>query len=292
MTLLSSTDFSKLGGQIDTLKPSTLILKSYTETLLNGWGKTRTDWRPGGHSFDSCGSRTITTWLWRDVQVYITLAEHFQCRFHYSWGHCTLIPWPVWQRYRGKTKCSSSVIASDWCKPLVHQTSSGTFCNLFQVRGCAKETSSGGHHRESRTLWMGLTNSSKLSGDLRICGSTLSPLTSLQTWNSTLYQFLRNCWASCLEERGLLIDLSQKYHQLELTPESRKYTTVNIHLGLYQYKRPTDGVSSAVSVFRRTIENVLKDQGEQMKFTWKTYSDYSSVDLNWIQTSFTSCLMK
>ena len=55
------------------------------------------------------------------------------------------------------------------------------------------------------------------------------------------------------------IDLSQAYHQLELTPESRKYTTINTHLGLYQYKRLTFGVSSAVSIFQRTIENVLKD---------------------------------
>ena len=55
------------------------------------------------------------------------------------------------------------------------------------------------------------------------------------------------------------IDLSQAYLQLELTPESRKYPTINTHLGLYQYKRLTFGVSSAVSIFQRTIENVLKD---------------------------------
>ena len=42
-------------------------------------------------------------------------------------------------------------------------------------------------------------------------------------------------------------------------PESRKYTTINTLLGLYQYKRVTFGVSSAVSIFQRTIENYLKD---------------------------------
>ena len=55
------------------------------------------------------------------------------------------------------------------------------------------------------------------------------------------------------------IDLSQACHQLELTPESRKYTTINRHQGLYQYKRLTYGVTSAVSIFQRTIENVLKE---------------------------------
>lgn len=54
------------------------------------------------------------------------------------------------------------------------------------------------------------------------------------------------------------INLSQAYHQLELTTESRKYTTINTYLGLYQYKRLTYGVNSAVSIFQRTIENVLK----------------------------------
>ena len=57
------------------------------------------------------------------------------------------------------------------------------------------------------------------------------------------------------------IGLSQAYHQLEFTPESRKYTTINTHLivGLYLYKRLTYGVSSAVSIFQCTMENVLKD---------------------------------
>ena len=56
------------------------------------------------------------------------------------------------------------------------------------------------------------------------------------------------------------IDLSQAYHQLELTPaESIKYTNINTHQGLYQYKRLTYGVTSFMSIFQRTIENVLKD---------------------------------
>ena len=69
--------------------------------------------------------------------------------------------------------------------------------------------------------------------------------------------------------------------QIQLTPESRKYTTINTHLSIYQYKRLNYGVNSAVSIFPRTLENVLKDlpgccvriddihifQENQMKFT-------------------------
>ena len=55
------------------------------------------------------------------------------------------------------------------------------------------------------------------------------------------------------------LDLSQAYHQLELTPESRKYTTINTHKGLYHYRRLTYGINSTVSIFQRTIENVWSD---------------------------------
>ena len=54
------------------------------------------------------------------------------------------------------------------------------------------------------------------------------------------------------------LDLSQAYHQLELAPESRKYTTINTTKGLYQYNRLKFGINSAVSIFQRTMENVLQ----------------------------------
>lgn len=54
------------------------------------------------------------------------------------------------------------------------------------------------------------------------------------------------------------LDLSQAYHQLKQTPESRKHPAINLHLGSYQYKRLVYGINSAVSIFQRTIENVSK----------------------------------
>ncbi len=45
---------------------------------------------------------------------------------------------------------------------------------------------------------------------------------------------------------------------MELNPESRKYTTINTPYGHYEYKRLVFGVNSAVPIFQRTIENVLK----------------------------------
>ena len=55
------------------------------------------------------------------------------------------------------------------------------------------------------------------------------------------------------------LDLSQAYHQLPLDEESRKFTTVNTPSGLYNYLRLPYGISSAVGIFQRIIESILKN---------------------------------
>ena len=51
--------------------------------------------------------------------------------------------------------------------------------------------------------------------------------------------------------------MSQAYQQLLLEDESKQYTTINTHKGLYQYNRLPFGVSSAPGIFQRTMENLL-----------------------------------
>ena len=55
------------------------------------------------------------------------------------------------------------------------------------------------------------------------------------------------------------LDLSQAYLQLPLDEES--YVTVNTHKGLYRYNCLPFGVSSAPSIFQRTMENLLQGIG-------------------------------
>jgi transposase InsO family protein len=62
------------------------------------------------------------------------------------------------------------------------------------------------------------------------------------------------------------LDLSQAYHQLELSPESREFTTINTPKGLYQYKRLPYGVNAAAQLFQATIESVLTDCNGQVAF--------------------------
>ena len=54
------------------------------------------------------------------------------------------------------------------------------------------------------------------------------------------------------------VDLASAYQQIVLDEESREYTTINTHKGLYQYTRLPFGVASAPAIFQRTIENILQ----------------------------------
>lgn len=54
------------------------------------------------------------------------------------------------------------------------------------------------------------------------------------------------------------LDLSQAYQQIELSKNSRKYVTINTHLGLYSYSRLPYGVSAAPAMFQCVMDKVLQ----------------------------------
>ena len=53
------------------------------------------------------------------------------------------------------------------------------------------------------------------------------------------------------------LDLSQAYQQLELDEQSKQYTVINTHRGLFCYNRPPFGISLAPGIFQRAIESLL-----------------------------------
>ena len=53
------------------------------------------------------------------------------------------------------------------------------------------------------------------------------------------------------------LDFREGYHQIELHPGSLDITTFATHKGLYHYKRPIYGVSSAYESFQKQIESVV-----------------------------------
>ena len=71
------------------------------------------------------------------------------------------------------------------------------------------------------------------NGGLRICGNYSVTLIKFSVLEQ--YPLPTLCLSTTLSAGGkkfTKFDLSQAQHQLELTPESRRYTTINTHLGL------------------------------------------------------------
>jgi transposase InsO family protein len=99
----------------------------------------------------------------------------------------------------------------------------------------------------------------KPSGKLRLCGDfkvTINKFAVLDRYPLPRIDELFTNLAG--GKKFSKLDLSQAYHQIALDESSMKLVTVNTHCGLFQYKRLPFGVSSAVSIFQRTIENLLK----------------------------------
>lgn len=54
------------------------------------------------------------------------------------------------------------------------------------------------------------------------------------------------------------LDLREAYMQMELEEESRKYVAINTHQGLYQFTRVPYGISSAPTLFQKTMDTILQ----------------------------------
>ena len=54
------------------------------------------------------------------------------------------------------------------------------------------------------------------------------------------------------------LDLSQAYQQVLLDDDSRKFVTINTHLGLFQYTRVPFGIASAPALFQKAMDTLLQ----------------------------------
>ena len=54
------------------------------------------------------------------------------------------------------------------------------------------------------------------------------------------------------------LNLSHAYNQLIMDEESRKYVTINMHKGLYQYNRLPFRIASAPAIFQQIMDTILQ----------------------------------
>ena len=98
----------------------------------------------------------------------------------------------------------------------------------------------------------------KSDGSVRVCGDyecTINQASKLDNYPIPKTEDLLTTLGG--SQKFTKLDISQAYQQLLLQDESKQYTTINTHKGLYQYNRLPFGVSSAPGIFQRTMENLL-----------------------------------
>ena len=99
----------------------------------------------------------------------------------------------------------------------------------------------------------------KGDGTVRICGDYKLTVNQASTVDSYPLPRINDLFQSLSGgQQFSKIDLSHAYQQLVLDDQSKEFTTINTHRGLYQYTRLPFGISLAPAVFQRTMDNLLQ----------------------------------
>ena len=99
----------------------------------------------------------------------------------------------------------------------------------------------------------------KTNGDVRICDDYKCTVNQVSKLGNYPIPKTKDLLATLGGGKKFTkLDMSQAYRQLKLDEDSKKYTTINTHKGLFQYNRLPFGVSSSPGIFQRAIENLMK----------------------------------
>ena len=99
----------------------------------------------------------------------------------------------------------------------------------------------------------------KADGSIRICGDYRLTINQASKLDAYPLPKVEELFASLSGGKSFSkLDLQHAYQQLTLDDNSRPYTTINTHRGLFQYNRLPFGVSSAPGMFQRTMDSLLQ----------------------------------
>ena len=99
----------------------------------------------------------------------------------------------------------------------------------------------------------------KSDGTVRLCGDykvTANPVLDVNQYPQPRPDDLMTSILG--GKRFTKLDLMAAYQQMPLNEESRKYVTVNTHLGLYRNKRLPFGIAFAPAVFQQAMDAILQ----------------------------------
>ena len=94
----------------------------------------------------------------------------------------------------------------------------------------------------------------KCDGSVHLCGDYKITINKIAKFDSYPLPHIDDLFAS---QTFTKLDLAHAYLQVPLDAESKKFTTINTHRGLYN--RLPFRISSAPAIFQRTIENILQN---------------------------------
>ena len=106
--------------------------------------------------------------------------------------------------------------------------------------------------------WGALVPVLKKDGSIRVCGDYKLTVNRVSSVDAYPLPRVDDLLASTTNTKIFTkLDLSNAYLQLELDDDSQKLVTISTHKGLYKYNRLPFGVSSAPSIFQRTMEGIV-----------------------------------
>ena len=99
----------------------------------------------------------------------------------------------------------------------------------------------------------------KQDGSVRVCGDYLLTVNRASKLDSYPLPRIEDLFTAMTGgEKFTKLDLQHAYQQLVLDDESKPYTVINTHKGLFQYNRLPFGISSAPAIFQRTMDSLMQ----------------------------------
>lgn len=99
----------------------------------------------------------------------------------------------------------------------------------------------------------------KQDGSIRICGDYKLTVNRAAKLDSYPIPRVEDLFARLAGGQSFTtLDMSRAYQQLRMDEESKNYTTINTHKGLFRYRRLPFGIASAPGIFQRTMDNLLQ----------------------------------